>query len=74
MNTKDSHRGNASTGGNHYMRNRSFLLAMVCGFALMIGACSQPYQSPREEEWRQCLQMKQIDPAIDCTGYGIRNK
>jgi hypothetical protein len=64
------------------MRSRSFLLAMVCGLALMIGACSELYQSlgwgrnttTREEEWRKCLEMKQIDPAIDCTGYGIRNK
>ena len=30
----------------------------------------------RKRLWngRQCLKMKQIDPAIDCTGYGIRNK
>ena len=56
------------------MRSRSFLPAMVCGLALMIGACSKLYQSSREEEWRQCLEMKQIDPAIDCSGYGIKNK
>jgi len=56
------------------MRSRSFLLAMGCGLALLIGGCAKLYPSSREDKWRQCLEMKQIDPAIDCSGYGIKNK
>ena len=67
------------------VRSHAILLGAICGLGLAVGGCSDLYQSltggrnaaeTREsrarEEWRKCLEMKRIDPDIDCSKYGIK--